>query len=86
MKKLIVFDLDGTLTDSGPGIASSVSHALSALGAAPQFDVQLLSGDRVTGSIVRWDAAQLVVESSTGSTTPVAPVPVAPELLTPTPT
>jgi len=38
---VVLFDLDGTLTDSGPGIASSVSHALSALGAAPLSDAQL---------------------------------------------
>ena len=42
---------------------------LSALAAAPQFDVQLLDGSRVSGSLVRWDAAQLVVETSTGRTT-----------------
>ena len=29
---------------------------LSALAAAPQFDVQLLDGSRVSGSLVRWDA------------------------------
>ena len=33
---------------------------LSALAAAPQFDVQLLDGSQVSGSLVRWDAAQLV--------------------------
>jgi len=42
---------------------------LSALAAAPQFDVQLLDGSRVSGSLVRWDAAQLVVETATGRTT-----------------
>ena len=42
---------------------------LSALAAAPQFDVQLLDGSRVSGSLVRWDAAKLVVETSTGRTT-----------------
>ena len=42
---------------------------LSALASAPRFDVQLLDGSRVSGSLVRWDAAQLVVENSTGRTT-----------------
>jgi phosphoglycolate phosphatase len=37
----VLFDLDGTLTDSGPGIANSVSHALLALGAPPLSDAQL---------------------------------------------
>ena len=37
---------------------------LSAVASAPQFDVQLLDGSRVSGSLVRWDAAQLVVETS----------------------
>src|ERR1035438_8091158 len=42
---------------------------LSALAAAPQFDVQLLNGGRVSGSLVQWDAAHLVVENSTGRAT-----------------
>ena len=42
---------------------------LSALASAPQFDVQLLDGSKVSGSLVQWDAAQLVVETSTGRTT-----------------
>ena len=42
---------------------------LSALAAGPQFDVQLLDGSRVSGRLVRWDAAQLVIETSTGRTT-----------------
>ncbi len=37
----VLFDLDGTLTDSGPGIANSVLHALSVLGADPLSDAQL---------------------------------------------
>jgi phosphoglycolate phosphatase len=37
----VLFDLDGTLTDSGVGIANSVSFALSTLGAAPLSDAQL---------------------------------------------
>ncbi len=36
---------------------------LSALAAGPQFDVQLLDGSRVSGSLVAWDAARLVVEA-----------------------
>ena len=31
----VFFDLDGTLTDSGPGITASVAYALEKLGAAP---------------------------------------------------
>jgi phosphoglycolate phosphatase len=38
---VVLFDLDGTLTNSGAGIANSVSFALSALGAAPLSDAQL---------------------------------------------
>ncbi len=37
----MLFDLDGTLTDSGPGIASSVAYAMAALGAAPLSQAQL---------------------------------------------
>lgn len=37
---LVIFDLDGTLTDSAPGIVSSFRHALSQIGAqAPDGDV-----------------------------------------------
>ena len=43
---------------------------LSALAAAPRFDVQSLDGSRVSGRLVRWDAAQLVIEE--GATGPVA--------------
>ncbi len=38
---VVLFDLDGTLTDSGAGIANSVAFALSALGAEPLSDLQL---------------------------------------------
>ena len=41
---------------------------LSALAAVPQFDVQLLDGSRVSGSLVQWDAAQLVLETPSGRT------------------
>ena len=37
----IFFDLDGTLTDSGPGITASVSYALEKLG-APPLDAETL--------------------------------------------
>lgn len=32
--QLVIFDLDGTLTDSAPGIVASFRHALAAVGAA----------------------------------------------------
>ena len=34
--KNIIFDLDGTLTDSGPGIRNGVSHALKRFGIGPK--------------------------------------------------
>ncbi len=40
---LVVFDLDGTLTDSAPGIVASFRHALAAVGAAePAGDLTTL--------------------------------------------
>lgn len=36
MKTTLLFDLDGTLSDSAPGIINSVNHALNALGAESQ--------------------------------------------------
>ena len=42
---------------------------LSLVASAPKFDVQLLDGSRVSGSLVAWDSARLVVESATGRTT-----------------
>jgi len=41
---------------------------LSVLASPPQFDVQLLDGTRVSGSLVAWDAAHLVIEAPTGRT------------------
>ena len=40
-KKLILFDLDGTLTDSGPGITVSVASALAELGLPAQSPAEL---------------------------------------------
>ena len=33
--RVVLFDLDGTLTESAPGIVNSVAHALAAVGAPP---------------------------------------------------
>lgn len=33
--RAVLFDLDGTLTDSGPGVMASVAHAFTALGRPP---------------------------------------------------
>lgn len=41
MKKLILFDLDGTLTESGEGITKSVQYALGKMG-KPEPDLQKL--------------------------------------------
>jgi len=41
---------------------------LSAVASAPRFDVQLLDGTRVAGTLVRWDAAQVVLDASSGRT------------------
>jgi phosphoglycolate phosphatase len=43
---LLLFDLDGTLTDSSPGIVRSVNHALGALGrpAVDEADIRRLIG------------------------------------------
>lgn len=38
---LVLFDLDGTLVDSGPGIRASVRHAAAAVGIAEPTDDQL---------------------------------------------
>jgi phosphoglycolate phosphatase len=41
--KLIIFDLDGTLTDSGPGIINSVHYALEKMGIS-EDDRSILPG------------------------------------------
>jgi phosphoglycolate phosphatase len=42
-RRAVLFDLDGTLTDSGPGILRSVRHAMTRLGLA-EVDDALLRG------------------------------------------
>jgi phosphoglycolate phosphatase len=39
---IVLFDLDGTLTESGPGIIGSVAYALDVIGAPPLDDARLL--------------------------------------------
>ena len=41
MKKVILFDLDGTLTESGEGIMKSVQYALEKMG-KPELELQKL--------------------------------------------
>lgn len=41
MYRWILFDLDGTLTDSGPGIVNCARHAITQLGDAPPPDALL---------------------------------------------
>jgi len=41
---------------------------LSAVASAPRFEVQFLDGSRVSGTLVRWDATQLILDASTGGT------------------
>lgn len=43
MKKHILFDLDGTLTDSSPGIVNSIKHALDQMGIAENDEQKLRS-------------------------------------------
>jgi phosphoglycolate phosphatase-like HAD superfamily hydrolase len=40
---IVLFDLDGTLTDPGVGIFNSVRHAMSVLGLDPMTDAQVPS-------------------------------------------
>ncbi|HEX3813540.1 MAG TPA: HAD family hydrolase [Mycobacteriales bacterium] len=58
---IVLFDLDGTLTDSGPGIMASVTHALSAMGVDPLDDTRLRGfvGPPLRDSFAAlgWDAA-----------------------------
>ena len=56
MYRNIVFDLDGTLTDSGRGILASVTYALEKLGApvpAPKT-LRLFVGPPLTGSFMKY--------------------------------
>lgn len=41
MKKFFLFDLDGTITDTGKGIMKSAQYALDAFGFPPQTEAQL---------------------------------------------
>lgn len=52
MYKAILFDLDGTLTDSGEGITKSVQYALEKVG-KPETDLQKLRilWDRPFGAV-----------------------------------
>jgi phosphoglycolate phosphatase len=47
VKQGLIFDLDGTLVDSLPGIAASLNHALGSLGLPPHIpaDVRTFIGD-----------------------------------------
>ena len=47
-RKYLFFDLDGTLTDSMPGITRSVRYALERLGIDTRFE--LISGSSLDGS------------------------------------
>lgn len=55
MYDYILFDLDGTLTDSGPGITNAVKYALGCAGISEYTDRQLLSfiGPPLTDSFER---------------------------------
>lgn len=60
----VLFDLDGTLLDSLPGIAHSVKHACSAAGVPePEADLRTLLGPpirSILASVVRTEDAQLL--------------------------
>ena len=51
MPRCSLFDLDGTLTDSGPGITRSVAHALRGLGLPAMTEAQLR---RFIGPPLKW--------------------------------
>lgn len=55
MSALVLFDLDGTLTDSRPGIIASIQHALAALGrpVPPEASLLWCLGPPLRGSFVR---------------------------------
>lgn len=54
MSELVLFDLDGTLTDSRPGIIACIQHALAALGRPVPAEASLLwcIGPPLRGSFV----------------------------------
>ena len=54
--KSILFDLDGTLTDSGEGIMNSVIYALSHYGieAPPESELRTAVGPPLTESLARF--------------------------------
>jgi len=58
-KRVLAFDLDGTLTDSVPDIAAAVNRTLAARGfpALPEADVAAMVGDGLHPLIVRAFAA-----------------------------
>jgi phosphoglycolate phosphatase len=51
--RVVLFDLDGTLTESAPGIVNSIAHALDAVGAPPLTQDALLRfiGPPLIGSL-----------------------------------
>lgn len=59
LPRTIVFDLDGTLVDTGPDLAAALNHALATLGRAPlpQADVQDMVGSGALRLIERGLAA-----------------------------
>ena len=59
-KKTILFDLDGTLTDSGEGIMKSAVHALAYFGIASPSDTDLRTfvGPPLTESFARFGVPQ----------------------------
>jgi len=55
MSELVLFDLDGTLTDSRPGIIASIQHALASLGqpVPPESSLLWCIGPPLRDSFVR---------------------------------